>query len=138
MSITRLICEGCGFPQVYCTCGPAPKPEPLACYECLLVYGGPGWADFVVPDDVWAQISPTGDEGGILCATCMFRRMETLGIECDGRFTSGPCAQHDWKKPPAERERWRREIRKLADEADTRPIRVVTSEELRKLIEVQK
>jgi len=78
-----------------------PKPDPLACYDCLLPYTDPGFADFVVPDDVWAKISPTGDEGGILCATCMFRRMEALGIRSDGRFRSGPCAQHEWEKPAA-------------------------------------
>jgi hypothetical protein len=71
----------------------------LACYDCGLLYGGPSWADFVVPDDVWKRISPFRDESGILCVSCMFRRMTLLKIECEGRFTSGPCAQHDWKKP---------------------------------------
>lgn len=76
------------------------KPDPLGCYDCLLRYGEPGWADFVVPDDVWLRISPTGNDAGILCATCMFRRMEICGIDSiDGQFTSGPCARHNWVKP---------------------------------------
>lgn len=60
-----------------------PKPDPLGCYDCLLRYGEPGWADFVVPDDVWLRISPTGNDAGILCATCMFmdssRQARALG-----------------------------------------------------------
>lgn len=71
----------------------------LACYDCGLPYKSPRFADFVVPDAIWERISPTGDEGGILCAACILGKLTLLGIECDGRFTSGPCAQHDWVKP---------------------------------------
>jgi hypothetical protein len=57
------------------------KPEPLACYDCLLPYGGPGWCDAHVPDDVWAQIAPTEQGGGVLCITCMARRIEALVLD---------------------------------------------------------
>lgn len=71
----------------------------LACADCNLPYGGPGWADFVVADHVWKAIVPSGD-GLVLCVTCMFRRMENAGIDqVEGEFTSGPCAKSDWKKP---------------------------------------
>jgi hypothetical protein len=53
----------------------------VCCADCELPYGGPGWIDAVVPNDVWRQISPTHDEGGILCITCMARRCEALGLE---------------------------------------------------------
>lgn len=76
---------------------PQPPPGALHCTDCLLLYSDPGWADFVVADAVWQQIAP---DGGVLCATCMFRRMRAKGIEhAEGRFTGGPCAQHDWRKP---------------------------------------
>lgn len=71
----------------------------LCCADCDLPYGSKGYADFVVPDDVWERISPTGGGGGILCANCMVRRAAELGIECEGSFTSGPFANHGWRKP---------------------------------------
>ena len=47
-----------------------PKPEPLAC----------GWCDAHIPEDMWVRISPTGGIGGVLCITCMARRLVALGI----------------------------------------------------------
>ena len=73
------------------------QPSSLSCHDCGLEYGSPGWADFVIHDNVWAKISPTGGEGGILCVTCMFKRMQAIGLDCiEGHFTSGPCAV--WKQ----------------------------------------
>lgn len=69
-----------------------PKPDPLACYCCGLLYGGLGWMDAVVPDDVWLEISPTGDGGGILCITCMARRCDARGIQSGIYIGSGPFA----------------------------------------------
>lgn len=74
---------------------------PLACRDCGLEYAEPAFADFVIPDAEWARISPSRDEGGILCANCMVKRAAELGIECEGRFTSGPFADSDWRKPGA-------------------------------------
>ena len=55
---------------------PQPGPEPVAaCADCGLSYDDSGWADVVVPDILWAMISPTGGEGGLLCFTCMNRRL---------------------------------------------------------------
>lgn len=55
--------------------------DPLACPDCGLHYGGIGWCDAHVPTDVWIQISPSGNEGGVLCITCMARRIELLGLD---------------------------------------------------------
>lgn len=76
------------------------EAERLSCHDCGLVYGAPGWADFVVPDDAWEQIVAAGRPANILCANCMVRRAETAGIECRGSFTSGPFADHEWTKEP--------------------------------------
>lgn len=63
----------------------------LGCFDCGLLYGGPGWCDTHVPSDVWTKISPTGNEGGILCLTCMARRIEALGLDdVPLMVTSGP------------------------------------------------
>ena len=65
----------------------------LQCFDCDLPYDDPGFADFVVPHDTWAKISPTGHEGGLLCAVCMCRRAEAAGLSnVPGKFTSGPFA----------------------------------------------
>lgn len=61
-----------------------------ACYDCHLAYDDPGFADLVVPNDVWLLVSPTGHEGGLLCPTCLVRRAERLGIRCKATFRSGP------------------------------------------------
>lgn len=52
----------------------------LCCYDCGLSYGSEGWIETDMPDDVWRQISPTGDHGGILCITCIARRLVRLGV----------------------------------------------------------
>lgn len=70
----------------------------LCCYDCGLPYASIAWADFVVADDVWAKLTAI-DGANILCAQCMVLRAAMLGIEAEGRFTSGPFADHAWKKP---------------------------------------
>lgn len=61
------------------------------CYECGLPYSSAGWIDAVVADEVWLKISPTGDEGGLLCITCMARRLVISGINGVGvSLNSGP------------------------------------------------
>ncbi len=68
-----------------------PKPHPLGCYDCGFEYGGPGWCDAVVSNEVWLQISPTGHEGGILCINCMGSRIEKLSLSnVPLKITSGP------------------------------------------------
>lgn len=71
----------------------APKALSAACYDCGYKYGAPGFPDLVVPDDVWRQISPTGDEGGLLCPSCLCARLTISGITCAGSFTSGPLVE---------------------------------------------
>jgi hypothetical protein len=56
------------------------RPDPLACHDCSLLYGGPGWLDVSIDDDAWNAISPTGGHGGILCITCIARKLEEAGI----------------------------------------------------------
>ena len=65
----------------------------MSCHDCGLAYGSPAWADVVVPNAIWKQISPTGDEGGLLCFNCMVGRLEALGLDnVPFRVTSGPFA----------------------------------------------
>lgn len=63
----------------------------LACYGCGLPYAGEHWVEAVVPHDVWAQISPSGDEGGILCINCMAGELVGLGMtDVPVKLTAGP------------------------------------------------
>ena len=50
------------------------------CYDCGLKYDDVGWIEAIIPDKVWNFISPTGDEGGILCVTCISRRLAEKGL----------------------------------------------------------
>lgn len=64
------------------------------CHDCGRPYGDAhGFPDLVVPHAVWVRISPTGDEGGLLCPSCMCARATEAGLErVPARFTSGPFA----------------------------------------------
>jgi hypothetical protein len=74
------------------------RREPwLSCADCRLPYSDDGWCDCVVPDDVWEQINPSKEHGGVLCLHCMARRIHRLGL--DGvplKVTSGPFSQEAW------------------------------------------
>jgi hypothetical protein len=72
-----------------------PLPEPGtfgACYDCGRHYGDEfGFPDLVLPHDVWAKISPSGDEGGLLCPSCICRRAHALGMSgVPAMWASGP------------------------------------------------
>lgn len=61
------------------------------CYECLRPYGNEhGFPDLVIPDWAWQKISPKGNEGGLLCPSCICKRLHDAGIKCEGAFMSGP------------------------------------------------
>lgn len=53
------------------------------CYDCGLLYGKDGWIEAVIPDKVWNAIKPDGcgDGCGILCITCIARRLKIKGIK---------------------------------------------------------
>lgn len=51
------------------------------CYDCGLPYGDERWIETSLPDDVWEQISPTGDENGLLCIACISARCKKLGFD---------------------------------------------------------
>lgn len=97
----RALHRMCGFPDP----GPAEDGRDdmregqgaAKCFGCGLPYGSPGFADLVVPHDVWARISPTGDEGGLLCPTCMCVAAESAGVRCQATFRSGPFAEDQAK-----------------------------------------
>ena len=44
----------------------------------------------IIPYDAWKQISPTGDDGGLLCPSCICKRLYDKNIRCEGAFMSGP------------------------------------------------
>ena len=52
----------------------------VGCYDCGLPYDGPGWIEAIIPDKVWDFISPTGDQGGILCINCISKRCAEKGL----------------------------------------------------------
>lgn len=54
---------------------------PISCHDCGKAYGIKSWIEAIVPNDVWAKISPSHDEGGILCIGCMAIRCARLGLE---------------------------------------------------------
>jgi predicted RNA-binding Zn-ribbon protein involved in translation (DUF1610 family) len=65
--------------------------EQAACEDCQRPYGDEhGFPDLVIPNWAWRKISPTGDDGGLLCPSCICKRLRDAGINCEGSFMSGP------------------------------------------------
>lgn len=63
----------------------------MSCKECGKPYGDAfGFPDLIIPAYAWRQISPTGDEGGLLCPNCICKRLYAAGIRCPAFFASGP------------------------------------------------
>lgn len=67
-----------------------------ACEDCDRPYGSDGgFPDLIIPYEAWKQISPTGDDGGLLCPSCICKRLHDKGIRCEGAFMSGPITSVD-------------------------------------------
>lgn len=92
VEMTRDMSEAAFTPQQWQQDTKAGDVPSGACFDCGLAYKDPGFADLIVPHDVWAKISPTGHDGGLLCPTCLVRRAAKAGIECRAEFRSGPFA----------------------------------------------
>ena len=76
------------------------------CEDCGRSYGYEhGFPDLVLPNDVWAKISSTGDENGLLCPSCIVARCVKEGIECKATWRSGPFCQYEEKEPVSEADR---------------------------------
>ncbi|MFA5458046.1 MAG: hypothetical protein WC261_10490 [Synergistaceae bacterium] len=51
------------------------------CYDCGFDYEDPGWIEAIIPDQIWNEISPTKDQGGILCILCISKRLAEKGYK---------------------------------------------------------
>lgn len=49
------------------------------CYDCKLNYDNFP-CDMVIQNHLWTLISPTNDEGGLLCPNCICKRLMKLGL----------------------------------------------------------
>lgn len=69
------------------------KTSPAYCFDCWLLYADDVWVDVTIPDDIWRRISPSHDEDGLLCFTCINDRLVKLGYQqgtVPVRIASGP------------------------------------------------
>jgi hypothetical protein len=63
----------------------------MSCEDCNRPYGHQhGFPDLIIPFWAWKQISSSGDDGGLLCPSCVCKRLHDKGITCEGAFMSGP------------------------------------------------
>jgi hypothetical protein len=61
----------------------------MSCYDCGLPYEE--MHDFLIPREIWIKISPTENDGSILCANCIVKRLEKGGFkDIPGAYMSGP------------------------------------------------
>jgi len=49
------------------------------CFDCKTPYSD-FICDLTIQDGLWRIISPTKDEGGLLCPMCMIKRIYELGL----------------------------------------------------------
>ncbi len=63
-----------------------------ACYDCGRLYGDEhGFPDLIVARSIWQMISPTRDENGLLCPSCMCKRAYDAKLSgIPATFRSGP------------------------------------------------
>lgn len=68
-----------------------------SCEDCDRPYGEEhGFPDLIIPFDAWKRISPSGDEAGLLCPSCICQRLYKAGIKCSGAFVPGPIQSVDY------------------------------------------
>jgi hypothetical protein len=67
-----------------------PADDQSRCHDCRRPYTDGGFPDLIIPYASWKEISPTGDDGGLLCPSCICARLHAKGIRCEGAFMSGP------------------------------------------------
>ena len=69
-----------------------PAIKTANCHDCARPYEHEsGFADLLLPNEVWSKISPDGDGGGLLCPCCIIARLTRAGYtDVDARFVSGP------------------------------------------------
>lgn len=87
-----LTCSEPPFGCVICNTGDAPKAEFSSyCQDCNRQYGDEhGFPDLIIPYWAWEKISPSGDDGGLLCPSCICKRLHAAELACEGAFMSGP------------------------------------------------
>lgn len=71
----------------------------VGCGDCGRPYGNEhGFPDLIIPNETWRRISPTGDDGGLLCPSCIVKRVVALGVgtfSVPAAFMSGPLKSVD-------------------------------------------
>lgn len=66
------------------------------CDDCGRPYGNEhGFPDLIIEKEAWQRISPSGDDGGLLCPSCICARLAKAGIRTTGAFMSGPVESVD-------------------------------------------
>lgn len=69
----------------------------VGCEDCGRRYGYEhGFPDLIITKEAWHRISPTGDDGGLLCPSCICKRLHDAGMhDVEGAFMSGPIRSVD-------------------------------------------
>ncbi len=65
-----------------------------SCFDCGVAYASREWIEALVPLAYWLVISPTGDEGGLLCFLCMEKRFWVRGFGTELDHPPAPCRMY--------------------------------------------
>lgn len=87
------VCEVCGHRSAPAIAPVTPFTPDFSggCNDCGRPYGDEhGFPDLVIENYLWRRISPTGDDCGVLCPSCMLKRLWAIGVRgCYGALMSG-------------------------------------------------
>lgn len=80
------------------------------CEDCGRQYGHEhGFPDLIIELEAWRTISSTRDEGGLLCPSCICKRLHDAGITTTAAFMSGPI--ESVSRPVMHNTRWLENLR---------------------------
>ncbi len=75
------------------------KKKHPKCYDCNRLYGDKyGFPDLVIPNWAWRAISPKGHSGGLLCPSCICKRLYDAKIQ--NRPSAFTCGEPYWEGSP--------------------------------------
>lgn len=104
------------------------------CKDCNRLYGDEhGFPDMIIPNEAWEKINPNSCGGGLLCPSCICKRLYDCGLSnIPVWFASGPCrtaltaeadqlrktlsiTRENWAKELIENKKLKARITKLED-----------------------
>ncbi len=99
----------------------ADTPAPAVAFHCDIC-GRPTPCDTIVSNEDWARVSPTNDEGGMLCAACMVDRLGYVAAKIVDAHVEAdtPPSPYAHGSSPQRRDNYEKALSGIIDEYEQR------------------